>query len=390
MIWTVPFDITNSVIRIAKELNGKWVGLVNVQPETWAKEYCCHWNVETKCKADGGTLVNGYYLLYWEEIDVWQAISHSVYMNKNNELTDITPHSTGVDYHMFVLTLERSKVNNLYIKSLAKYKKQETNIMSYVYMLVDPRNDQPFYIGKGKGRRAKTHLWEIPETRNVHKENKIASIREAGLEPKIVYVAENIIDESLAYDMETSLISKYGRKGYEKNGILTNICLDSRPPNHKGKSYEEIYGPDRAILERKKRADLQLARGGYGPDQHTELTKKKISESLKKHNLEKRLSEEDILKYGAQFCKFFNGEISRKKWIWWAKINNIPVNIIKTSRFGGADILDIFCKEFNVRKKFDSMLWYHDPVTNKKFRCFDWEVDKIKIPDGYLRGRGKF
>lgn len=389
MIWTIPSDITNSVIKIAKELNGKWVGLVKVQPEIWTKEYCCHWNVTTKCNADGGKIVNGWYLLYWKEMDVWQAISHSVYMNKNNELIDITPHPVGIDYHMFVRTLEKSKFNNLYIKSLAKYQKQETKIMYYVYMLVDPRDNLPFYIGKGKGIKAATHLWEIPANRNFYKENKIASIREAGLKPKIVYVAENIIDEELAYNMEASLISKYGRKGYDKNGILTNICLDSRPPNHKGKSYEEIYGPERAVIERKKRTALQLARGGYGPDQHTDITRKKISESLKKHNLETRLSEGEILKYGAQFCNFFQGEISRKKWIWWAKTNNIPVNIIRTSRFNGADILDVFCEQFNAKKKFDSMLWFHHPETNKKFRCFDWEVSIIKIPDGFIRGRGK-
>jgi len=59
----------------------------------------------------------------------------------------------------------------------------------YVYQLVDPRNSQPFYIGKGKGRRAKTHLWDVPETRNVYKENKIASIRASGNEPLIEYIA---------------------------------------------------------------------------------------------------------------------------------------------------------------------------------------------------------
>lgn len=390
MIWAIPSEITESVINVAKKLNGKWVGLVKTKSEIWAKNYCCHWNVKTKCNADGGQIVNGWYLLHWKELDIWQAVSHSVYMDKSGELIDITPHLTNLDYHMFVKTLEKSKVNNLYINSLAKYKEQETQIMFYVYMLVDPRNDTPFYIGKGKGRRAKTHLWEIPETRNAHKENKIASIRAAGLEPKIVYVAENIIDESLAYDMETSLISKYGRKGYEKKGILTNICLDSRPPNHKGKSYEEIYGPERADIERKKRADLQLARGGYGPDEHTDITKKKISDAVRKHNLETRLSEDEILKYGEDFCKFFNGRISRKKWCWWASSNKIPVNILKTFRFNGENLLDVFCKKFNAEKRFDSMLWYYHPETNKKFRCLDWEVGIIKIPEGFIRGRGKF
>ena len=92
--------------------------------------------------------------------------------------------------------------------------------MYYVYELIDPRTNQPFYIGKGKGRRAKTHLWEVPETRNRYKENKIESIRKVGLEPKIHYVVENIQDSDLAYEIESLLIKKYGRKKfshYKKN-----------------------------------------------------------------------------------------------------------------------------------------------------------------------------
>ena len=156
---------------------------------------------------------------------------------------------------------------------------QEIEIMYYVYMLTDPRKELPFYIGKGTGRRAKTHLWEVPETRNEHKENKIAAIRQAGLEPGIEYLVENLQDENLAYDIEAALIKYYGRKGYDPGGILTNICEDSRPPNHKGKSYEQIYGSkERADEQRQMRSRLQKERGGYGPREHSAETKKKISE----------------------------------------------------------------------------------------------------------------
>lgn len=151
-------------------------------------------------------------------------------------------------------------------------------IMYYVYELIDPRYNVPFYVGKGTGRRAKTHLWEVPETRNAYKENKIASIRKEGLEPIIKYVVENIEDETLAYTIETELIKKYGRKGYDKNGILTNICEDARPPNHKGKTYEEIYGIEKAIEQKALRSRLQKERGGYGPSKHSEATIEKLRE----------------------------------------------------------------------------------------------------------------
>lgn len=153
--------------------------------------------------------------------------------------------------------------------------------MYYVYQLVDPRDNNPFYIGKGKGRRAKTHLWDIPETRNQYKENKIASIRKENLEPRIEYVAENIIDEDLAYTIEAQLIKRHGRKGYEKDGILTNVCLDNRPPNHKGKTYEEIYGAERAAREREKRYQTKAKNNNFGGvEKHTEETKSRIRSSV--------------------------------------------------------------------------------------------------------------
>ena len=82
----------------------------------------------------------------------------------------------------------------------------------YVYEYTDPRNNLPFYIGKGKGNRAKQHLWNKSRSHNPYKENKIQSIRSDGYEPKIEYIAENILDENLAHELETKSILFYGRK----------------------------------------------------------------------------------------------------------------------------------------------------------------------------------
>lgn len=152
--------------------------------------------------------------------------------------------------------------------------------MYYVYQLVDPITNLPFYIGKGTGNRAQTHLHESSRDQNKYKTNKIAAIRATGCEPRIEYIAENILDENLAYKIETEMIKHYGRKGYDEGGILTNICLDNRPPSHKGKTYEEIYGAERAIEQRLSRANQQRMRGGYGPSQHSDETKRQISESV--------------------------------------------------------------------------------------------------------------
>lgn len=264
--------------------------------------------------------------------------------------------------------------------------------MFYVYELIDPRKNQPFYVGKGKGRRAATHLWEIPETRNVYKENIIASIRADGLEPEIKYVADNIIDESIAYNIEASLIKRYGRKGYDKNGILSNICEDARPPNHKGKTYEEIYGSkERADEQRKLRSELQKKRGGYGPKKHSVASKALIAATSTGNNNANscKITEEELLIIGKDFCEFFEYKISRKKWEYWAKKNNIPF-LYRTFRFNNELLLTVFSNKFNAKIYFDSLLWFYNSTLNKNFRCFDWElkIGVINVPDGFVRGRG--
>ena len=216
--------------------------------------------------------------------------------------------------------------------------------MYYVYELVDPRNNQPFYVGKGKGRRAKTHLWETPETRNEHKENKIAAIRHEGLEPSIKYVVENIKDEELAYDIETALIKRYGRKGYDKDGILTNICEDARPPNHKGKTYEQIYGVERAKEQRELRARLQKERGGYGPKKHSMNTRKILSQ---------KSSGQNNAMYGKTHSQETKEKIRTNKFTPTGKdhvlskcYNLISPTGIKYILYGGE--LNTFCKEHNL------------------------------------------
>ena len=150
----------------------------------------------------------------------------------------------------------------------------------YVYELIDPRNNQPFYIGKGSGNRAYYHLSLNAKHLNIYKENLINKIRENNLEP-IVNIIEYFENESDAYSLETELIKKYKRKGYDEGGILTNICLDNKPPNHKDKTYVAIYGSEERAQEQiDKRRKLQLERGGYGPKKHTEETKKKISDGI--------------------------------------------------------------------------------------------------------------
>jgi hypothetical protein len=55
----------------------------------------------------------------------------------------------------------------------------------YVYQLTDPRTGRPFYVGKGKNRRAWWHVETARKGRstgNRAKETRIADIHAAGLE----------------------------------------------------------------------------------------------------------------------------------------------------------------------------------------------------------------
>lgn len=119
--------------------------------------------------------------------------------------------------------------------------------MFYVYALLDPtikfsddifKDGLPFYIGKGKDCRAEHHLFETKDnTENFKKWCHIKGIRNKGFEPIIVKIKENINDENDAYDFEAELIKKYGRKDIDNAGILTNICIDNRPPNSIGRKH---------------------------------------------------------------------------------------------------------------------------------------------------------
>ena len=103
----------------------------------------------------------------------------------------------------------------------------------YVYKLIDPSNNIPFYVGKGCGDRAKSHLWNKAKTNNPRKDQKIEEIRLAGHVPLIEYVQTGL-SSSDAYLLEEQLIRQYGRLGFDQGGILTNIKKDARPPSQKG------------------------------------------------------------------------------------------------------------------------------------------------------------
>lgn len=88
----------------------------------------------------------------------------------------------------------------------------------YVYLLVDPRNGLPFYVGKGKGDRCKHHKREALEGRRGARYAVIREILIAGLQVEIRKV-KWFDDRREALEYETSLIWTIGPKN------LTNKAL---------------------------------------------------------------------------------------------------------------------------------------------------------------------
>jgi hypothetical protein len=201
----------------------------------------------------------------------------------------------------------------------------------YVYALLDPRTNLPFYVGKGKNNRMLQHLKE-GATNGVRKNNKIAEIRASGVEPIAVKLAENMFNED-AYNLEEDIISELGREDIDKDGILTNNRLHAWAPvmtaevrlaistwrtgmtfsdehcknlskARAGKTYEEIYGKEGAT---KRREQLAQKRGPMSeerknnisaakkrmdaPHNWSEYSRKKVSDALT--GVPKNLSDEE-------------------------------------------------------------------------------------------------
>jgi hypothetical protein len=92
----------------------------------------------------------------------------------------------------------------------------------YVYLLLDPRYDnEPFYVGKGRGARSQHHLLPSHTCGNRLKINVINKIREAGFEPIVDFVVKGQAEDA-AIVLEKQLIKKYGRRDLGL-GKLTNL-----------------------------------------------------------------------------------------------------------------------------------------------------------------------
>ena len=87
----------------------------------------------------------------------------------------------------------------------------ERKLKTYVYRLIDPRNGETFYVGKGQGDRVFSHIREErdPEGDDVtNKLTRIREIRRAGFEVAHV-IHRHGMDDKTAFEVEAALIDAY-------------------------------------------------------------------------------------------------------------------------------------------------------------------------------------
>lgn len=92
--------------------------------------------------------------------------------------------------------------------------KTRSALKHYVYALVDPQTNAIFYVGKGNGNRAYSHLGRAPASNSAvdepEKLARIAAIRRAGHEPRIEVLRFGLENDATALEVEAALIDAIG------------------------------------------------------------------------------------------------------------------------------------------------------------------------------------
>src|SRR5205814_7827405 len=86
-----------------------------------------------------------------------------------------------------------------------------SKLKTYVYRLIDPRNGETFYVGKGQGNRVFSHIRAEQSLEGDEVDNKLKRIREirlAGFEVAHV-IHRHGMDERTAFEVEAALIDAY-------------------------------------------------------------------------------------------------------------------------------------------------------------------------------------
>ncbi|HZW38529.1 MAG TPA: GIY-YIG nuclease family protein [Ignavibacteriaceae bacterium] len=102
---------------------------------------------------------------------------------------------------------------------------EENDSNYYVYVYIDPRNNEEFYYGKGSGKRKEAHLRAKYDS---EKSKIIRAIRKEGIEPIIRVIAKDLTEKE-AFLVEKTLLWKLGKTLVNKS--TGNFSRKFRPHN---------------------------------------------------------------------------------------------------------------------------------------------------------------
>lgn len=129
----------------------------------------------------------------------------------------------------------------------------------FVYGYFNPDGEEaPFYIGKGCGNRHLQHWADIVAGKKIGNRffyGALKRLHSAGQKPEIRILSDGLSEEG-AYDLETSLIAKFGRR-VDGSGCLCNIDPGFR--NRIGFKGHRHTEETKAKL-RRKRSETERAR----------------------------------------------------------------------------------------------------------------------------------
>jgi hypothetical protein len=174
----------------------------------------------------------------------------------------------------------------------------------YVYIHHNPITNQIFYVGVGYKKRAWTFKWG-------HSKHYYNYVLKYGT--PIVEIYKNNLTEDEAYQLEEQLISKYGRMGIDKDGILVNKSSGGKTSAKGTKQY---------ITDEWKK---KIGDANRGKKKHTTKTKNSISNKNSKPVIQYSLNNELIKEWKSQW------DASQKLNINHKSINNCVIGLAKTA-----------------------------------------------------------
>jgi hypothetical protein len=174
----------------------------------------------------------------------------------------------------------------------------------YVYMLCNPlKNDEPFYVGKGKDDRCQHHTNEAMKEnytdKNHHKIRTIKKILASGFVHTIIKVDVNLTEDQ-SFELEEFLIPFIGRSdlnlgpltnmtngGEGLSGLIRDISGENNP--NYGKRGEDSIWWGKSHTDGTKKKQSEKQKGKVLTEDHKQNMRKPKSEEGRKNMAQARL-----------------------------------------------------------------------------------------------------